>query len=65
MKYIALSAVVAGIDFSLFSIFIPIDVNITLVASGFVDLVKSKLATADSRAISTALLSARSAILLS
>jgi hypothetical protein len=56
MKYIALSAVVAGIDFSLYLISIPIDVNITLVGLGFVDLARSKLATADSRAISTALL---------
>jgi hypothetical protein len=38
MKYIVLSAVVAGIDFSLYSISIPIDVSITLVGSGFVDL---------------------------
>jgi hypothetical protein len=47
MKYIALSAVVAGIDFSLYSIYIPIDVSITLVGLGFVDLVRSNLANAD------------------
>jgi hypothetical protein len=50
MKYIALSAVVAGIDFSLYLISIPIDVNITLVGLGFVDLVRSNLATVNSTA---------------
>jgi hypothetical protein len=49
MKYIVLSAVVAGIDFSLSLISIHIDVSITLVGSDFVDLARSKLATADSR----------------
>jgi hypothetical protein len=43
MKYIALSALVAGIDFYLYSISILIDVSITLAGLDFVDLVRSKL----------------------